>query len=302
MKARGRKQVSLSCSTPAGRAAEHPASRRTTPSTGASTNRPIDAMIPWAPGASDHEVDRVFFRGRDMRPNSRCSTGRPDAGRAGRAKQLGAWTATRRCAVSLALVSWLAVLGCQTARPPTPVTSPTSTPPEAFPLAGMVWRADEIDGQRVVDGIASTIAFDGRSQAVGSTGCNRYVAPLQIAGSTLRLGDIALTRRACPPGVMDQERRFVVALGAIRTYHQEGDTLWFLDETGHVRLRLVRTQASASVRANPDKERRARDRGLGDGAARAHLRESGGRPEQEVVGSRARRPARQGGKGSWTAG
>ena len=199
MKDRGRKQASLSCSSHAGRAAEQPASRRTTPSTGASTNRPIDAMIPWAPGASDHEVDRVFFRERDMRPNPRRSTGRPDARHDGRAKQPGAWTATRRGAVALALVSWLAVLGCQTARPPAPVTSPTSTPPEAFPLAGMVWLADEIDGQRVVDGIASTIAFDGRSQAVGSTGCNRYVAPFHVAGSTLRLGDIAMTRRACPP-------------------------------------------------------------------------------------------------------
>jgi heat shock protein HslJ len=188
----------------------------------------------------------------------------------------------------LVLVSWLAVLGCETARPSAPVTSPTSTPSGALPLAGTVWVADEIDGQRVVDGVASTIMFDGRAQAVGSTGCNRYVAPLHVAGSTLRLGDIAMTRRSCPPAVMDQERRFVVALGAIRTYHQEGDTLWLLDETGHVLVRLVRTQASASVRVNSDTDRRA-------------LREPGGRPEQEVVGSRVRRLTRQGGKASWTA-
>ena len=193
-----------------------------------------------------------------MRPCPRRSTGRPDPRHDGRAKQPGAWTATRRGAVALALVSWLVVLGCQTAGPPAPVTSPASSPRETFALAGMVWLADEIDGQRVVDGIASTIAFDGRSQAVGSTGCNRYVAPFYVAGSTLRLGDIAMTRRACPPAVMDQERRFVVALGAIRTYHQEGEALWLLDETGHVRLRLSRTQASASVGANLDQERRAR--------------------------------------------
>ena len=192
-----------------------------------------------------------------MRPRPRRSTGRPDSRHDGRVKQLDAWTATFRGAVALALVSWLAVLGCQTARSPAPLTSSTSTPPETFPLAGMVWLADEIDGQRVVDGIASTIAFDGRSQAVGSTGCNRYVAPFHVAGSTLRLGDIAMTRRACPPAVMDQEHRFVVALGAIRTYHQEGEALWLLDEAGHVRLRLIRTQASASARANLEKERRA---------------------------------------------
>lgn len=202
-----------------------------------------------------------------MRPNPRRSTERPDARHDGRTKQPGAWTAARRGAVALALVSWLAALGCQTARPPVPVTSLTSTPPGAFPLAGMVWLADEIDGHPVAEGIASTLAFDGRAQAVGSTGCNRYVAPLHVAGSTLRLGDIAMTRRACPPAVMDQERRFVVALGAIRTYHQEGEALWLLDETGHVRVRLIRTQASASVRANPDKERRARASSAGTDAS-----------------------------------
>jgi heat shock protein HslJ len=134
-------------------------------------------------------------------------------------------------------------------------------PPGSFPLTGTAWVADEIDGQRVVDGVVSTIAFDGWAQAVGSTGCNRYVAPFHIAGSTLRLGDIAVTRRACPPAVMDQEHRFVVSLGAIRAYHQEGETLWLLDEAGHVLVRLTRTQARASVRANPDTERRARASG-----------------------------------------
>jgi len=254
-----------------------------------------------------------------MRPSPRRSTGRPQARHHGRAKRPGAWATARRGAATAVLVSWLAVLGCQTAGRPAAATSPAPTPLGAFPLAGTVWLADEIDGQRVGDGIASTITFEGRTQAVGSTGCNRYVAPLHIAGSTLRLGDIAMTRRACPPAVLDQERRFVVALGAIRTYHQEGEALWLLDEAGHVRLRLIRTQASASLRANPDKERRARatrgdtgavprrqpdrrarqhqslrahqaaggDRGIGDGAARAHLREPGGRPEQEVVGRRA---------------
>jgi heat shock protein HslJ len=200
-----------------------------------------------------------------MRPSPRRPTGQPEPRHDEQAKRPGAWTTTRRGAATLVLVSWLAVLGCETARPSSPATSPTSTPSDALPLAGTVWVADEIDGQRVVDGVASTIMFDGQAQAVGSTGCNRYVAPLHVAGSTLRLGDIAMTRRACPPAVMDQERRFVVALGAIRTYHQEGDTLWLLDETGHVLVRLVRTQASASVRVNSDKDRRA-------------LREPGGRP------------------------
>ena len=50
-----------------------------------------------------------------------------------------------------------------------------------------------------------------------------------------------MTRRACPPAVMDQEQRFVAALAAARAYRQEGDVLLLLDEGGRPLLRLSRT-------------------------------------------------------------
>jgi heat shock protein HslJ len=147
----------------------------------------------------------------------------------------------RRGGVGLVLASSLFVLGCQAAGSPTPAAPAPSTVPSSSPLAGTSWRVEEIQGQRAGGEAPSTITFDGPGRVVGSTGCNRYVAPLDIAARALRLGETVMTRRACPPAVMDQEQQFVAALAATRGYRQEGDVLLLLDEGGRPLLRLSRT-------------------------------------------------------------
>jgi putative lipoprotein len=147
----------------------------------------------------------------------------------------------RRGAVGLVLVSSLSVLGCQAAGPPPGAVSAASPVPASSPLTGTSWRAEEIRGQRATDDASPTITFESPGRAVGSTGCNRYIAPLDVTATTLRLGEIVMTRRACPPAVMDQEQRFVAALAAARAYRQERDVLLLLDEGGRPLLRLSRT-------------------------------------------------------------
>ncbi len=43
---------------------------------------------------------------------------------------------------------------------------------------------------------------------------------------------------ACPPVVMDQETKFLTALGAVRKARREGDTLMLLDDDGRVRMQF----------------------------------------------------------------
>jgi putative lipoprotein len=88
--------------------------------------------------------------------------------------------------------------------------------------------------------VASTLTFEGDQRVSGSTGCNRYTAPITATDTSLRVGVIAMTRRACAPAVSDQERRFVEALTAARSYQQEGNVLRLLTEQGRARLRLTR--------------------------------------------------------------
>ena len=88
--------------------------------------------------------------------------------------------------------------------------------------------------------VASTLTFEGDQRVAGSTGCNRYTAPMTATDTSLRVGVIAMTRMACPPAVMDQETRFTAALEIARGYRQEGDVLTLLDEQGRLILRFTR--------------------------------------------------------------
>jgi heat shock protein HslJ len=47
------------------------------------------------------------------------------------------------------------------------------------------------------------------------------------------------TRMACPEPVMEQEQRYLEALGAVTAYRSESATLSLLDAGGRVRVRLV---------------------------------------------------------------
>ncbi len=44
---------------------------------------------------------------------------------------------------------------------------------------------------------------------------------------------------ACPPAVMDQESRFLAALGAATAFRAEGGKLLLIDQGGRVRVRLA---------------------------------------------------------------
>ena len=111
-----------------------------------------------------------------------------------------------------------------------------------------IWRcedAEDIEGRGVLDQVQSTLMFESAERVVGSTGCNRYFAPLQVSDTTLRVGMGGSTRRACPPAVMDQESRFLAALEATRAYRRDGGTLWLLDESGRALVRLTRMDTAA---------------------------------------------------------
>jgi heat shock protein HslJ/membrane-bound inhibitor of C-type lysozyme len=142
---------------------------------------------------------------------------------------------------AFALAVLLIVTGCRTPGPaaPTAAASPSR-------LAGTSWVVEQVDGSDLVDGARATVGFDTAATRVsGRTSCNRYSARVTVAGETLRIDQAATTKMACPAPVMEQERRFLAAIGAVTTYRREGDRLLLLDENGRVRLRLSPGTAAA---------------------------------------------------------
>lgn len=123
----------------------------------------------------------------------------------------------------------LLVLGCRAGAPAAPAPS----------LIGTSWRAEEIDGRGVLERVESTLTFDGAQRISGQAACNRYFGGLELGEGTIRLKPAGTTRMACAPDVMDQESRFLAALGAATAFRREGGSLLLLDEGGRMRVRLA---------------------------------------------------------------
>lgn len=110
----------------------------------------------------------------------------------------------------------------------------------AHPLVGTAWRATAIGDTETRGHEASTLAFSASQRVTGGAACNRFAAPVSLAGEKIAIGPLAVTRKACPPAVMDQERRYLTALAAAARVVQEGERLRLLDADGRVLVRLRR--------------------------------------------------------------
>lgn len=113
-------------------------------------------------------------------------------------------------------------------------------PVRAQPAAGPTgrWLAEDIRGGGVIDRIQTVldIAADGR--VTGSGGCNRIVGQARIEGAAIGFSQMASTRMACPQAVMDQEQKFLTALGEVRR--------WRIDEP---RRKLILEDGNGAVLA-----------------------------------------------------
>lgn len=73
-----------------------------------------------------------------------------------------------------------------------------------------------------MDGSRVTLLFGSAGELAGSATCNRLVGTYALADNTLSISPTGLTRMACPPALMDQERRFVNLLRHVRRFHVDG--------------------------------------------------------------------------------
>ena len=65
-----------------------------------------------------------------------------------------------------------------------------------------------------------TLGEDGR--AYGSAGCNHWFASYSRDGDKLNFGQAGATRKMCAPELMEQEQRFLEALGQVQRWDVSG--------------------------------------------------------------------------------
>ncbi len=113
--------------------------------------------------------------------------------------------------------------------------------PRSAALRGTEWRVLEIDGERLAFGDGQRrpiLKLDDDGKFTASTGCNSLGGDYTLDPDGLRFIAGPMTLMACPAPSDAVERRFIDALGAVKSAQIAATTLDLKDASGKLRLRL----------------------------------------------------------------
>jgi len=78
-----------------------------------------------------------------------------------------------------------------------------------------IWVIEYISGKPVIDYSPAFMEFDDMDKVSGNASCNAFTGTYVLNGSSVSISKVAITRKMCPDALMEQEQRFVDALGEI---------------------------------------------------------------------------------------
>jgi heat shock protein HslJ/phosphoglycolate phosphatase-like HAD superfamily hydrolase len=105
------------------------------------------------------------------------------------------------------------------------------------------WLAEDIEGGGVIDRVQSTLEIGDDGAVSGNTAVNRYGGKAKIDGQKIEFGPLAMTRRAGPPAMMNQESKFTAALEKVVGFRIEATGLLYLmDAQGKDVLRFSKME------------------------------------------------------------
>jgi putative lipoprotein len=108
-------------------------------------------------------------------------------------------------------------------------------------LVGSRWQAEEIGGAGVIDRAQSRLEVLENGRIAGNGGCNSFTGAGALRDGAVKLGALATTRMACPPAIMDQEQKFLAALGKAARYETTSSGgLILRDSRGATLMRFTR--------------------------------------------------------------
>lgn len=101
-------------------------------------------------------------------------------------------------------------------------------------LTNTYWKLTQLDGAPVTMApeqereVRITLTDDGK--VTGFTGCNRVMGGYTVAGTALRFTQLAGTRMACPPPLMQLESAVLANLNSVTGYQLDGEKLILLKD------------------------------------------------------------------------
>ncbi|WP_071324276.1 META domain-containing protein [Janthinobacterium sp. 1_2014MBL_MicDiv] len=104
----------------------------------------------------------------------------------------------------------------------------------SYSLTNTYWKLTELDGAPVVMApeqereVRITLTDEGRVH--GFTGCNQVMGGYTLDGTALRFTQLAGTRMACPPPLMQLEGAVLAKLNSVTGYRFDGEFLVLLKD------------------------------------------------------------------------
>lgn len=141
---------------------------------------------------------------------------------------------TRAILAVAALIGGLILAACAAPTSPAPAGD-SAPPPVANPdrgLEGSSWTLTDLNGAPPAASGAPTLQFDVAGSAGGTTGCNQYTGGFTVDAAALSFGQLASTKMACAPELMQQEQQYLDILGRATGYTLAGATLTITADGG----------------------------------------------------------------------
>ena len=107
-------------------------------------------------------------------------------------------------------------------------------------LGGTAWRLEDLGGAGVIDDAQATLEFADGGGVSGNGSCNQFRGTVTVTGRAISFGPLAMTRKACPEAIMNQENAFLAALGQAERFEVKDSMLYIQSKGGSAPLRLVR--------------------------------------------------------------
>ena len=79
-------------------------------------------------------------------------------------------------------------------------------------MTGIEWRPALLGAEEIASDSGLFVIFEVDGSIKGNGGCNNFSGSLQMSEGELSVGELASTRMACPPEIMDREVAFMRAL------------------------------------------------------------------------------------------
>ena len=80
------------------------------------------------------------------------------------------------------------------------------------------YQVEWIGERPLIDRSHLTITFAADGRAHGNAGCNHWFAGYTLKGQALSFDPAGSTRKLCTPALMEQEQRFLAALGEVQRW------------------------------------------------------------------------------------